>query len=360
MGKPFVSVLIDTYNHERFIEEAIVSVLNQDFPASDREILVVDDGSTDRTPEIVRRFEPKVRLLRKENGGQASAFNAGIPECRGEIIAFLDGDDWWERNKLSRVIEVVEQEPSVGMVGHGFIESCSDGAQRSIAESVSKQFRLDSASSAKIFSRNRAYFGTSRLALRAEIARKALPIPEQLIFEADEYLFTVGAVLSEVVILNAALTYYRIHGANLFLAAGGTPMGQARKQQVLASLAAELRRALDAYGVATEVARPILEIVEDEAAQLRLKLEGGWPWETFAIESRLYRFYHPDPYFLSKAFRDLSMILALILPPKWFYSGRQWLGSRQWYIQGRKSVLPSPILGNERSQAVSARNGSSL
>jgi len=93
MSAPLVSVLIDTYNHERFIEEAVNSVLAQDFPASDREILVVDDGSTDRTPEILRRFEPQIRVLRKPNGGQASAFNHGIPECRGEIVAFLDGDD---------------------------------------------------------------------------------------------------------------------------------------------------------------------------------------------------------------------------------------------------------------------------
>lgn len=101
------SVLIDTYNHERFIEKAIVSVLEQDFPAADRDIIVVDDGSTDRTSEIVRRFEPRVRYIRKENGGQASAFNAGIPECRGEIIAFLDGDDYWLPGKLSRVAEVL-------------------------------------------------------------------------------------------------------------------------------------------------------------------------------------------------------------------------------------------------------------
>src|SRR5260370_36606553 len=94
---------MDTYNHERFIEEAIVSVLEQDFPASDREIIVVDDGSTDRTPEIVRKFEPQVRLLRKANGGQASAFNAGIPEGKGEIISFLDGDDWWAREKMRKV-----------------------------------------------------------------------------------------------------------------------------------------------------------------------------------------------------------------------------------------------------------------
>src|ERR1700678_1027836 len=93
--KPKVTVLIDTYNHERFIEEAIVSVLEQDFPRSEVDILVVDDGSTDRTPEIVRKFEPHVRLLRKANGGQASAFNVGIPEARGEIVAFFYRGDLW-------------------------------------------------------------------------------------------------------------------------------------------------------------------------------------------------------------------------------------------------------------------------
>ncbi|MGB6832549.1 MAG: glycosyltransferase, partial [Candidatus Acidiferrum sp.] len=75
MTKPFVSILIDTYNHEKFIEQAIVSALEQDFPAAEREIIVVDDGSSDGTPEIVRKFEPQVRLVRKANGGQASAFN---------------------------------------------------------------------------------------------------------------------------------------------------------------------------------------------------------------------------------------------------------------------------------------------
>src|SRR5580704_10746400 len=105
MRTPAVTVLIDTYNHERFIEEAIVSVLEQDFPASEMEILVVDDGSTDRTPEIVQKFSSRVHSLRKDNGGQASAFNFGIPHAEGEIVAFLDGDDWWAPNKLSRVAQ---------------------------------------------------------------------------------------------------------------------------------------------------------------------------------------------------------------------------------------------------------------
>src|SRR5271169_6299905 len=130
MAKPFVSVLIDTYNHERFIEQAIVSVLEQEFPGSEREIIVVDDGSTDRTPEIVKKFEPRLRLLRKENGGQASAFNVGIPECKGEIVAFLDGDDWWAPTKLVRVTQTMTVDQSVGIVGHGIVNVQRDGREQ--------------------------------------------------------------------------------------------------------------------------------------------------------------------------------------------------------------------------------------
>ena len=65
MTAPLISVSINTYNHERYIQEAMVSVLEQDFPRAEMEILVVDDGSTDRTPEIVRKFAPSVRLIRK-------------------------------------------------------------------------------------------------------------------------------------------------------------------------------------------------------------------------------------------------------------------------------------------------------
>ena len=142
MTRPFVSVLIDTYNHERFIEQAIVSVFEQDFPAADREIIVVDDGSTDGTPDIVRKFGPRVRLFRKPNGGQASAFNAGIPECHGEIVSFLDGDDWWAPGKLRRVSNLFAADPPLGFVGHSIVESYGTGAERLIALHSEQRFRL--------------------------------------------------------------------------------------------------------------------------------------------------------------------------------------------------------------------------
>src|SRR6476620_899655 len=104
-GLPLVSVLIDTYNYGRYVEKAIESVLAQDYPQERMEVLVVDDGSEDDTAERVGKYGERVQYLRKTNGGQASAFNAAIPRTRGEIVALLDGDDYWLPGKLRRVVE---------------------------------------------------------------------------------------------------------------------------------------------------------------------------------------------------------------------------------------------------------------
>jgi len=86
----------------------------------------------------------------------------------------------------------------------------------------------------------------------------------------------------------------------------------------------------------------LLEIVDAEAAQLRLKLDGGWPWETFRTENAIYRIQHADASWKSKVFRTLSMAPALLLPPKWFYAGRSWLGAQDWYQRARAKSLPVP------------------
>jgi hypothetical protein len=337
-----LSILIDTYNHERLIEAAINSVLEQDFPASEREVIVMDDGSTDRTAEIVRRYEPQVRLVTKKNGGQASAFNAGIPECRGEVIVFLDGDDWWAAGKLRRMAEVFREDPALGMIGHAFIESFDDGTRKEISPSERVRLQMNNVSAATLFRLSRCYFGTSRLALRAEVARKILPVPEAMVFEADEYLFTMAAALGPFVLLPDALTHYRVHGGNLFLGAGASEAGERRKARVIAELARALRVALPATGAPQDAVDAMLEIVEAEAAQLRLKLDGGWPWETFQTERTIYRVQHGDASARSKMFRTLSMLPALALPPRWFYGGRQWLGAQTWYKRARAEAVPVP------------------
>ena len=343
MAQPFVSVLIDTYNHEKFIEQAVTSVLEQDFPASDREILVVDDGSTDGTPELVRKFAPRVAYLPKQNGGQASAFNHGIPRCRGEIVAFLDGDDWWLPQKLTRVVEAFRANPEVGMVGHGIIDSFEDRSEV-ITKGRTELFRRDAAAYAELFRLSRAFLGTSRLALRADIARKILPVAGGLIFEADEYLFTLAAALADFMILAEPLSHYRIHGSNLFVAGGGSRAGLRRKQQVLHVLLNSLRSEFASRGVAASFANPVLEIVSFEEAQLRLTLDGGSPLETYRTETGIYRIQHADAPWRSKFLRACSMLPAMLLPPRAFYAARAWLSSQGWYKKARRSIVPVPTM----------------
>jgi glycosyltransferase involved in cell wall biosynthesis len=342
MEKPLVSVLIDTYNHERFIEKAIVSVLEQDFPPAEREILVVDDGSTDSTPEIVRRFEPHVRLLRKTNGGQASAFNAGIPECKGEIVAFLDGDDWWAREKLTKVVEAMSANPAVGIVGHGIHEVFADGAIRTSVPEKSERLKLDTLAAARVFRLRKSFLGTSRMILRSGLARRVLPIPEALVLQADEYVFTLAALMSELIILHDPLAYYVIHGGNLYVSAGVGNAGFRRKQQVLSTLASLLKKALTDEGARAEIISCIVEIIQVEADQMRLMMDGGAPWETVRTERKIYEVMHSDAPQSHRIFRAIAMLPAMFLPPRWFYMARDWLGSRFWYRRLRQSVLPVP------------------
>ncbi|HKZ63072.1 MAG TPA: glycosyltransferase [Thermoplasmata archaeon] len=109
MAAPYVSAIIPVYNQERYLGSAIDSVLGQSF--RDTEVLVVDDGSTDRTPEIIAAYGSRVRRFRKPNGGGASALNLGIREARGTWIAWLSSDDLWEPTKLERQVAAVRSQP---------------------------------------------------------------------------------------------------------------------------------------------------------------------------------------------------------------------------------------------------------
>jgi len=112
---PSVSVIIPTYNRAWAIKDAVDSVLNQTY--GDLEIIVVDDGSTDRTRECIEGFkDPRVRYLYKENGGVASALNFGIRQSTGAYIARLDSDDIFLPRKLEIQIKVMNGNPDVGLV----------------------------------------------------------------------------------------------------------------------------------------------------------------------------------------------------------------------------------------------------
>ena len=342
MSRPFLSVLVDTFNHGQLLAQAIESVLSQDFPVADREILVVDDGSTDSTPTVLRRFERHIQVLKKPNGGQASAFNLGIPECRGEWIAFLDGDDWWAAGKLKKILNCILRDESVGTIGHGILESFADGTQRRVAPEKDERFQLDSVAAARVFRLRKSYLGTSRLALRAAVARKLLPVPEALVFEADEYLFPLAAAVAPVVILQEPLTHYRVHPGNLYLGAGSDPAVLRRKMQVHEELVAALSRELPRCGLAPEIVTCVTEIIALEATQFRLILDGGAPWETVRVENKVYEILHGDAPWSHRLFRSATMLPAFLLPPRWFYAARRWVASQSWYGELRKKILPKP------------------
>lgn len=101
MAQPFISIIINNYNYARFVAEAIESALAQTYPH--KEIIVVDDGSTDESRTVIQQYADRVQVIFKENGGQASAFHAGFAAARGEIICFLDSDDYWAPQLLERV-----------------------------------------------------------------------------------------------------------------------------------------------------------------------------------------------------------------------------------------------------------------
>ena len=335
-GVPQVSVLIDTYNHERFIERAVTSVLEQDMPMDDVEILVVDDGSMDRTPEIIRQFEPRVRLIRKPNGGQASAFNAGIRECRGAIVAFLDGDDWWAREKLRRVLETLEANPGVGIVGHGLYEQYSDGRPNGLIL-PGRPYVLDFSSlqNAELFRHVAAFFGTSRLTIRKSILSQILPIPEELTIEADEYIFTLAPAVAPAMILNEPLCYYGIHPGNLFQFGAFEPAKARRKMNVLDVLMRELPPKLRKFGATEEIIATLFRGRRVEAGRIRLSLDGGSPLEAFSIEREAFKAAYHKVTWRYRLFSAFVLLQTLLLPPRVFYR------LRRWYTEKRLSRFRS-------------------
>jgi len=109
LNKPLVSVIIPTYNRGWIVKEAIDSVLDQDF--TDYELIVVDDGSDDNTPEILAGYGGVITILHQSNKGVSSARNCGVAAASGQLIAFLDSDDLWLPGKLSTQVKFFKDHP---------------------------------------------------------------------------------------------------------------------------------------------------------------------------------------------------------------------------------------------------------
>jgi len=129
-GPVRVSAVVPAYNRADYLAEALDSALAQAFDGL--EVVVVDDGSTDATPEVLRRYGERIRVHRQENAGQSAAVNRGVDLARGEFVAFLDSDDAWLPGKLARAVPLLEAEPAAALL-YAAVEMM-DAAGRAVAD----------------------------------------------------------------------------------------------------------------------------------------------------------------------------------------------------------------------------------
>lgn len=113
---PLVSIVITTYNYAEYLARCVDSVLDQTY--QNIEVIIVNDGSTDNTDQIVDRYHKSgmIRYIKQQNAGQTIAKNNGLRECTGEFIAFLDADDYWMRDKLEKQLAVFAGDEKLGVV----------------------------------------------------------------------------------------------------------------------------------------------------------------------------------------------------------------------------------------------------
>jgi glycosyltransferase involved in cell wall biosynthesis len=214
--EPLVSVLTGNYNYAAFLSDAIESVLDQTY--TNFEMIVCDDGSTDNSCEVVEQYaqrDPRVRLIRQQNGGQASAWNTAYRECRGEIICFLDSDDRYLPEKLEVVVRAFQCNPESGFVGHrmhridiarrrnGVVPTTADPPSGWYGPFVVRTGTFPPAMSIG-----------SALCLRREISELIFPLPDGLRTCADAVVMTLGPFMTPLIGIPAPLVEYRYHGGN--------------------------------------------------------------------------------------------------------------------------------------------------
>jgi glycosyltransferase involved in cell wall biosynthesis len=217
---PLVSVIITNYNYGRFLPEAMDGVLNQTF--RDYELIIVDDGSTDDSREIIegyaRKDPEKIVPLLKENGGQASAFNAGFERSRGEIISFLDSDDYWIPGRLAKVVEVFKT-GRYSVVQHNLeiTDEHSRPSGRLVGEAIQKRngfFTGDAKRLLLDYCHLDLFVPTSGVCFRRSALEKIFPVPEKWQICADLYITRIALFYGFLYSLKESLGYYRIHGKN--------------------------------------------------------------------------------------------------------------------------------------------------
>jgi glycosyltransferase involved in cell wall biosynthesis len=211
---PLVSIVVNNFNYARFLGKAIDSALAQTYEHV--EVIVVDDGSTDESRNIIAAYGKRVVPVLKSNGGQASAFNAGYETSRGLIVLFLDADDVLSPDVIEKVVPLfVDRTVKV----HWALLEIDD-AGKLTGNSHPRQPMGEGDLRARCIERGPVTANsppTSGNAWSREFLKKVFPIPETSFrINADGYLLSLAWIYGTVTIARNATGYYRVHGKNHF------------------------------------------------------------------------------------------------------------------------------------------------
>lgn len=218
-----ISVLICAYNYGRYLPQCLTSVMRQTRPPE--EVIVVDDGSTDDTPDVARRF-PSVRYKRLDHQGKAAAFNWAFKASTGDIVCHLDADDYWSENKLERLVDVLPKKPAGGLTHDAFyVDSAgqflygsqfpTDGTRKRCCLSLTEALF-----SCFLYRPRRVGSKTLGVANTVCVWREAVtdlfPLPLELELAVDGALI-LGAARRGLIHVPEKLSTYRHHGSNFFV-----------------------------------------------------------------------------------------------------------------------------------------------
>jgi len=209
-----MSVVINTYNYGQYINQAIDSALAQVFPTGEWEIIVVDDGSTDDTSIRIGEYRDRITYLHKTNGGQASAFNAGVAVARGDIICILDADDYFYPNKLREVYAEFEKHPDIGIVYNRFDVVNESGDI--LVEAIPPNLKRGDLSGRTLLGFVVGSPSSGMSVLRRVLT--SIKIPEEPFrISADYFYLNILPLVAKVGIVNTPLHAYRKHDSNSYL-----------------------------------------------------------------------------------------------------------------------------------------------
>lgn len=219
-GQPLVSILINNYNYGRFLSAAIDSALAQTY--SPIEVIVVDDGSTDNSRQVIESYGDRIHAVLKPNGGQASAFNAGFAASHGDIVCLLDSDDIFRPAKVSRVVEVLTGDASLGWFFDVVREFDDAGGQRPQKASKHCIGEWDVREVTRAGSPPYIPTATSGLSFRRSLLGRIFPMPELMTIATgichDVYIKWVALAHDRGWMCGEELTLMRIHGGNAYTA----------------------------------------------------------------------------------------------------------------------------------------------